>query len=126
MRAILTRNAPQPRGHYSQALVHNGIVYISGILPIDPQSEEQKVGPIEMQIHQVLDNLYGILISSDSEVNRVLKVTVYISDIELWGKVNDIYSKFFANHRPARTIVPTNELHFGYQIELDAIAALSE
>lgn len=126
MREILTRNAPQPSGHYSQALVHAGIVYISGILPIDPQSDDHKVGSIEMQIHQVLDNLYGILISSGSEVNRVLKVTIYISDIGLWDQVNEIYSKFFANHRPARTIVPTNELHFGYQIEMDAMAALSE
>jgi len=58
-------------------------------------------------------------------VGRVIKTTVYIADIELWGRVNSVYARFFGEHRPARAVVPSRELHFGFQIEIEAIAALS-
>ena len=124
MKKIQTDNAPIPAGHYSQAIVHNGLVYVSGQLPIDPLTGEKKTGPIEHQTRQVLKNLSAILEASGSSLARVLKVTIYISDISLWEKVNKVYSQFFGDHRPARAVVPTRDLHFGFKIELEAIAAL--
>ena len=125
MKKISTPDAPQPAGHYSQAIEHNGIVYVSGQIPIDPKSEEKKVGSIEEQTEQVLTNLAAILKATNSRMDQVLKVTVYISDISLWDQVNKTYAQFFGNHRPARTIVPSRDLHFGFQIEVDAIATVN-
>ncbi|WP_299981048.1 RidA family protein [Desulfobacula sp.] len=123
MKEVLSKDAPQPAGHYSQAIEHHGLVYVSGQLPINPKSEEKYVGSIEEQTEQVLFNLEAILKKANSGKNHVIKVTVYISDIALWDRVNSVYARFFGNHRPARAIVPTRELHFGYQVEIEAIAA---
>src|SRR5215471_4207190 len=124
--SVLTPNAPAPGGHYSQAIVHNGLVYVAGQLPIDPKTGERKLGSIEEQAEQTLENIRAILQAAGSDMNRVLKMTVYISDIGLWGKVNQVYARILGDHRPARAIVPVKELHYGFQIEIDAIAALSE
>jgi 2-iminobutanoate/2-iminopropanoate deaminase len=120
---ILTPNAPTPAGHYSQAIVHNGLVYVAGQLPIDPKTGEKKTGPIEEQTEIVLNNIRAILAAAGSDLGRVLKMTVYISDISQWGKVNEVYGRMMGDHRPARAIVPVKELHYGFQIEIDAIAA---
>ena len=120
---INTPNAPQPAGHYSQAVVHNGLVYVSGQLPIMPNSIKKEVGSIEEQTLQALQNLEQILLASNSNISKVVKITVYISDISLWGRVNEVYSQFFRDHKPARAIVPTMELHYGFQLEIEAIAA---
>ena len=124
MKSTYTENAPAPGGHYSQAIVHNGLVYVSGQLPIDPKTGEKQTGAIEEQTRLVLQDLSIILDASGSSLEQVLKVTVYISDISLWGKVNEVYAEIFSDHRPARAIVPTRDLHFGIKIEVDAIAAI--
>lgn len=124
MKKIHTDQAPIPAGHYSQAIVHNGLVFVSGQLAINPLTGEKKTGSIEEQTSQVLQNLSAILEASGSSMGQVLKVTIYISDISLWGKVNEVYSGIFGEHRPARAVVPTRDLHLGFKIELEAIAAL--
>ena len=124
MREVLTPNAPKPAGHYSQAIVHNDIVYVSGQLPIDPKTGEKCLGSIEEQTKQVLENVSEILKAAGSDINQVLKITLYVSDIELWGRVNAVYSDFFGKHRPARAVVPTRDLHYGFKIEIEAIAAI--
>lgn len=124
IKTVLTPNAPKPGGHYSQAVIHNGLVYIAGQLPIDPATGEKKLGPIEEQAEQVLANISAILEAAGSDMSRLLKMTVYISDIELWGKVNEVYARALGEHRPARAIVPVNELHYGFKIEIEAIAAI--
>jgi 2-iminobutanoate/2-iminopropanoate deaminase len=124
MKEVRTNDAPPPAGHYSQAIVHDGLVYVSGQLPIDPKREEKHVGGIEEQTEQVLHNLDAILKKANSDRDHVLKVTVYVSDIALWARVNAVYGRFFGDHRPARAVVPTRELHFGFQIEIEAIAAV--
>ena len=122
MKEISTQNAPRPSGHYSQAIVHDNIVYVSGQLPIDPQTGEKRTGSIEEQTEQALDNLSEILKAAGSDINQVIKTTVYVSDVELWDRVNAVYSRFFGEHRPARAVVPTRDLHFGFQLEIEAIA----
>ncbi len=126
MEVISTPNAPKPAGHYSQAIVHNNLVYVSGQLPVDPESGEKRIGSIEEQTEQALKNLSEILKAAGSNLNQVMKTTVYISDIELWNQVNAVYARFFGKHRPARAVVPTRNLHFGFQIEIEAIAALNQ
>ena len=126
MKVISTQNAPEPAGHYSQAIVHHNIVYVSGQLPIDPKTGEKRTGPIEEQTEQVLNNLSEILKAAGSNLNQVIKTTVYLSDIALWSRVDAVYARFFGEHRPARAVVPTRNLHFGFQIEIEAIAAVNK
>jgi 2-iminobutanoate/2-iminopropanoate deaminase len=124
IKKFYTANAPAPGGHYSQAVIYNNTIYISGQLPINPFTGEKVAGSIEDQTQQVLDNLKIILKDAGSDLSKVVKTTVYISDISLWGEVNKIYTSFFGNHKPARSVVPTRELHYGFLIEIEAIAAL--
>ena len=123
MEAIATPNAPTAAGHYSQAIVHNGVVYVAGQLPIDPNDRNRPVGSIEEQTERTLRNVEAILIAAGSGLNRVLQMTIYISDIELWGGVNVAYARVMGGHKPARAVVPVKDLHYGYQIEIQAIAA---
>ena len=124
MKVVTTDNALKPSGHYSQAIIHNDLVYISGQLAIDSNTGEKIFGSIEEETEVVLHNLDLILQEAGSNKEHVIKTTVYISDIALWSRVNQVYGAFFANHKPARAIVPTRDLHFGFQIEIEAIAAL--
>ncbi|MFQ5996149.1 MAG: RidA family protein [Dehalococcoidales bacterium] len=126
MKAILTEKAPKPAGHYSQAIVHHNTVYVSGLLPIDPKTGKKRNGSIEEQTEQVLSNLSEILKAAGSNLSQVIRTTVYITDIELWSRVNAVYARFFGEHRPARTVVPTSTLHYGLQVEIEAVAALEK
>jgi 2-iminobutanoate/2-iminopropanoate deaminase len=123
---IRTPNAPQPAGHYAQAIVHDGLVYVSGQLPIEPQTGARCNGTVEEQTEQALHNVAAILEAAGSRPDRVLKTTVYVSDISLWGRVNAVYAAFFGDHRPARAVVPTRELHYGLLVEIAAVAAVAE
>ena len=123
MQVIETREAPTAAGHYSQAIVHNGVVYVAGQLPIDPKDKNRPVGSIEEQTERTLRNVEAILVAAGSGLDRVLQMTIYISDIELWSGVNTAYSRVMGSHKPARAVVPVNDLHYGCQIEIQAIAA---
>ena len=126
MHSISTPEAPTPAGHYSQAIVHNGCVYVAGQLPIAPGQKEHHVGTIEEQTAQVFANIAAVLRAADSDLSRMLQVTVYVSDMELWGRFNTAYAKLMGDHRPARAVVPVNALHYGYHIEVQVIAAVNE
>ncbi len=126
MRQINSKNAPQAGGHYSQAIEHAGIIYVSGQLPVYPKTGEKCLGSIEEQTRLVLHNVAAILDASNSNLNNVLKITVYISDINLWSRVNQVYAEYFGEHKPARVVVPAKDLHFGFGIEVDAIAKVNE
>lgn len=123
---VYTDKAPKPAGHYSQGIIYGNLIFISGQLPIDPLTGEKKIGSIEEQTLQVLKNIKEILISAGSDLKYILKTTVYISDIRLWERVNKVYSEFFGEHKPARSVVPTKELHYGFQIEIEAIAVITD
>src|SRR5829696_7473288 len=120
---VHTQDAPAPAGHYSQAVVYNGLVFVAGQLAIDPHTGEKRLGSVEEQTEQALENVGAILKAANSDLSRVLKMTVYISDIGLWGKVNEVYARVLGEHRPARAVIPTKELHHGFLIEIDAVAA---
>lgn len=126
MKTIYTPDAPVPAGHYSQAVVHGGLVFVSGQLAVDAVTGRKDAGTIEQQTKITLENVAAILRAAGSDIDRVLKTTVYISDIDLWDRVNGVYAEFFGNHRPARAVVPTRDLHYGFQVEIEAIAAVGE
>jgi len=112
-----------PAGHYSPAVVHRGLVYVSGQLPIDPATGAHCPGPVEAQAEQVMRNLAEVLAAAGSGLDRVLKVTIYVADVVHWGAVNAVYARWMGSHRPARAIVPTGPLHHGFLLELEAVAA---
>lgn len=124
MKHVHTSKAPVPAGHYSQGIIHNGIVYVSGQLSIDPSSRLPLKGTVEEQLLQALNNMLAVLNEAGSDKEKVLKCTVFISDIALWPRVNAVYADFFGNHKPARSVVPVNTLHHGLLVEVEAIAAL--
>lgn len=126
MKTISTPDGPAPAGHYSQAMVHAGLVFVSGQLAIEAGSGRRMAGTVEEQTRIALENVAAILQAAGSDIDRVLKTTIYISDIEHWGKVNGVYAEFFGSHRPARTVVPTRDLRHGLLVEIEAIAALRE
>src|SRR5512142_452299 len=102
MHSIATPSAPTPAGHYSQAIVHNGCVYVAGQLPIIPGQKEHRVGTIEEETAQVFANVGAILSAAGRSRARALQVTVYVSDMELWGRFNTAYASIMGGHRPAR------------------------
>ncbi len=126
MKFIQPADQPQPKGHYSPGVSHNGLVYVSGQLPMDLVTRHPFAGSIDEQTELALRNVEAVLESAGSGLDRIIQMTVYISDIELWGKVNETYARVMGDHRPARAIVPVKDLHFDTQIEIQAIAAVNE
>ncbi|MEP6765125.1 MAG: Rid family hydrolase [Gemmatimonadaceae bacterium] len=123
MKFIETSDAPLPAGHYTQAIVANGLVFVSGILPIVPGGGERRIPDgIEAQARQVFANLRAILSASESEMNKIVNVQIFIPDVVLWSAVNAIYTEALGAHRPARTVVPCGPLHYAALIELNAVA----
>ncbi|HKQ07607.1 MAG TPA: RidA family protein [Blastocatellia bacterium] len=125
IKTVLAEDAPAPGGHYSQAVVYNGLVFVAGQLAIKANGE-RVLDSIEAQTEQAMANVAAILRAAGSDLGRLLKVTIYISDIDLWGAVNQVYARLMGEHRPARAVVPVKELHYGFQIEIEAIAALGD
>ena len=126
IKRINTPNAPKAAGHYSQATVYNGLVFVAGQLSIDPATGEKKLGSIEEQTEQALANVHAILKAAGSDWDRVLKVNISIADIELWEAVNKVYARVLGENRPARAVIPCGELHYGFLIEIEAIAATDQ
>jgi len=126
MRVVHTDLAPRAAGHYSQAVIHHGTVYVSGQLPIDPADPKATPGDAATQTRQALENVRHILEAAGSGLDRALQMTIYVSDISHWDEVNRVYSELMGAHRPARAVVPTRDLHFGYLVEIQAIGALRE
>ncbi len=126
MRRVGTPHAPQPGGHYSQAVVHGDHVYVAGQLPIDPMHPEAAHGDAAHQVRQTLTNVAHILEAAGSGLDKVLQMTVYISDMSDWSEVDRVYAEVMGEHRPARAVVPVRDLHHGYLVEIQAIAATGD
>jgi 2-iminobutanoate/2-iminopropanoate deaminase len=126
MKIVETPHAPHPAGHYSQAVVHGGLVFVAGQLPHDVAGPGRPPGDAEEQTERALRNVEAILEAAGSGLDRLLSVTVYVTDITLWPRVNAAYARVLGAHRPARAVVPVRELHHGYLVEVQAVAALRE
>ena len=123
MQFIQPGEQPQPKGHYSPGILHNGLVYVSGQLPMDLRTREPFTGSIEGQTELALRNVEAVLHTAGSGLDHVLQMTIYVSDMDLWSRVNETFARVMGEHRPARAIVPVKDLHFGTKIEIQAIAA---
>jgi 2-iminobutanoate/2-iminopropanoate deaminase len=120
---VHTPEAPEPVGPYSQAVRLDGLVFLSGQIPLDPATGKLVEGEIEDQTRQVLANLKAVLSASGSSLGRVVKTTVYLCDLSLFPRVNAIYAEAFdALPSPARATVQVAALPLGAQVEIDAIA----
>jgi len=124
MKSVQPPDQPTPKGHYSPGVVHDGLVYVSGQLPMDLETRKPFTGAIEQQTELALRNVEAVLHEAGSDLNRVLQMTIYVSDMHLWDAVNATYSRVMGDHRPARAIVPVKDLHFDTKIEIQAIAAV--
>lgn len=125
MQIIQHDKIPTPKGHYSPMIAYNGLLYFSGQLPRNPITDVIPEG-IEAQTHQVLSNIEDLLDLVGCEKSDVLQMRVYIADIQLWEQVNTIYTHFFGEHKPVRTIVPTGPLHHGCLLEIEATAVFPQ
>lgn len=121
---IFTEKAPKPVGPYSQAVISGDFVFISGQIPLDPQSQKIVEGGIEAQTVQVLENLKNILESIDLTLADVVKTSVFLSDLNNFQAFNKVYSRYFCKNPPARTTAQTG-LMAGALLEIDAIAKKS-
>ena len=119
---VATEEAPAAIGPYSQAVVAGGVVYASGQIPLDPKTGEVERGDVGTQTHRVFRNLRAVLQAAGSDLDHVLRCTVYLSDMADFGTVNGIYAEYFGDHRPARATVQAAGLPKGVDVEIDAIA----
>ena len=117
-----TDKAAVTGGPYSQAIIHNGIIYVAGQGAVDPQTNEIKLGTIEEEAALALENLRIILEEAASSLDKVLTVTVYLLEIEEYARFNDVYKKYFKENRPARTCIQAGNLPFGTRVEITATA----
>ena len=111
-------------GPYSQATIHNGIIYLSGQGPIDPQTNEVTLGTIEEETRLTLENIRIILEEAGSSLAKVLQVTAYLVNMREYGRFNEVYRSYFPQDPPARTCIQVARLPFGIHVEIDAIAAV--
>jgi len=126
LKKIYTDKAAKPLGHYSQAVVANGFIFVSGLLGVKPEDDTIKVRSFEEQTEICLENLKNIVEAGGSSLSHVVKVTIYIDDISKWDVANNVYERFFGEHKPARAVVPTRPLHHGFEIEIEAVALVQE
>jgi 2-iminobutanoate/2-iminopropanoate deaminase len=125
MQSVLTSDAPEPRGHYHQAVVSGDLVFVSGQLAILPDGTHGFEAPFAEQVRRAMANLFGILAAAGCSPGDVVKVTAYIVGVDHWPEFNEVYGSVMGHARPARSVVPVPELHFGYLVEIDAVARRS-
>ena len=125
MKVVSTNKAPQAIGPYSQAMIANGMVFTSGQIALSPEGEivcDDVVG----QCEQVLKNLSEVLKEAGADLSSVIKTTIFLSDMDDFKAVNEVYAKYFSEHKPARSTVAVKTLPLNVKVEIDCIAMVLE
>ena len=122
LKKIQTDKAPHAIGPYSQAIVADRLVFTAGQIPLDPSSGELVAGGIKEQTRRVLDNLKAILEASGASLDSVVKTTVFLADMGEFAAMNEVYTSYFTEHKPARSTVQAARLPRDVKVEIDAIA----
>lgn len=124
MRAIHTKYSRNSKGHYVPGMIHNDTLYISGQLSLDLDTGEIVERGIAAETKRALENMEMVLKEADLTKKDIVMVRLYTSDVDNWDIINEEYSNYFGDHKPARAVVPTRELHYGCLIEIEAVAAI--
>lgn len=122
---VHTENAPAAIGPYSQAVVTDGWVFCSGQIPLDPRSGEMNTGSVAEQTELVLTNLRAVLEAAGSRMDLVVKTTVFLSDMNTFAEMNDVYARHFGDHRPARAAVQAGALPKFCDVEIECVARVA-
>ena len=120
---VYSKDAPAPIGAYSQAITHNGFTYISGQIPIDPKTGNLVTGDFKSQLLQALNNVSNIAKAANGDINDMVKVTIYLQNMENYPIVNEVTSEYFKKPYPARSVIGVKELPKGASVEVEAIMA---
>jgi 2-iminobutanoate/2-iminopropanoate deaminase len=120
--AIVTDKAPKAIGPYSQGISFGDLIFVSGQIPIDPSTGELVGGTIENQAHRVFKNLEGVISAAGSDLNKTIKITIFLKNIEDFTKINAVYTEYFKEPFPARAVVEISRLPKDAVIEAEAIA----
>jgi 2-iminobutanoate/2-iminopropanoate deaminase len=123
---VSTEHAPKAIGPYSQAVISNGLVFLSGQIPLDPATGQVIEGDISWQTERVIENLKNVLEAAGSALGRVVKTTVFIKDMEEFAKMNAVYARYFPENPPARSTVEAARLPRDVRVEIDCIATLAD
>lgn len=121
---IATEKAPSAIGPYSQGIIAGNIVYTSGQLPIDPESGELLKGDIEKETKQCLENVKAIIEEAEGTLADIVKVNVYVTNMDNFSRINKVYGEYFTDHKPARSLVEVSKLPQNGDIEIEAIAII--
>lgn len=124
MRTIQTDDAPQAIGPYSQAIKANGMLFVSGQIPLDKDGNLVAEEDVEAQTNQVIQNLNSVLKSAGSSLDKVVKTTIFLNNMDDFAKVNEVYSTYFQTHKPARATVEVSRLPKDVLVEIDCIAII--
>jgi reactive intermediate/imine deaminase len=119
---IQPADLPAPGGHYSHGTVAQGLVFVSGQLPVTPEGVRLVDAPFDVQVRQVLANVQAVLVAAGSSVSRLVQVRVYVASVDHWPAFNAVYAEWAGASRPARAVVPTGPLHHGLLVEVEAVA----
>lgn len=125
MRTISTDKAPKAIGPYSQGIAASGFLFLSGQVPLDPGTGQLVQGTVQEEVTRILDNLKAVLEAAGSGLHRVVRTTVYLTSLEDFAAMNEVYARYFGDHRPARSTVQVSALPRGARVEIDAIASLA-
>lgn len=122
MRLITCDTASPPGGHHSQAAQAGDLIFVSGQLGFEPGTRIKRATTVDQETRNCLQNLRVVLEAAGSSLDQLVKVTIYVSSIEYWATVDDVFADVMGDHRPARAIVPCGPLHAGFNVEVDAVA----
>ncbi|MGC9012692.1 RidA family protein [Thermogladius sp.] len=123
-RPVYSSRAPKPIGPYSQAVLVDGWLFVSGQIPVDPATGEVVRGDFRSQVTRVLENIKAIVEDAGGTLRDVVKVTVYLRDLSRVGEFNEVYAKYFGESPPARSLVGVSDLPRGVDVEVEVIARL--
>jgi len=124
LKTIATEQAPRAIGPYSQAVIWQGLAFLSGQIPLNPASSQVVEGDIAAQTERVLENLKAVLEACGSSLARVLKTTVYLKDMAEFPRMNEVYARYFPHNPPARATVEVARLPRDVRVEIEAVAAV--
>lgn len=124
-RTISTDKAPEAIGPYSQGIAASGFLFLSGQVPLDPATGDLVEGTVQEEVTRVMENLKAVLEAAGSGLDRVVRTTVFLTDLKDFAAMNEVYARYFGAHRPARSTVQVAALPKGARVEIDAISALA-